>query len=59
MSQTRTRTITNGEVLKNSTGADPSDMEVTVDLMNEIIEPHEEVTTPCAETVAVRTRILM
>ena len=41
---------------KNSTGAAPSDMEVTVDLTNEIIEPHEEVTTPCAETVAVRTR---
>ena len=41
---------------KNSTGADPSDMKVTVDLTNEIIEPHEEVTTLCAETVAVRTR---
>ena len=42
---------------KTCTGEDPLDMEVAVDLTNEAMEAREEeVTTPCTETIAVRTR---
>ena len=47
----------NESLEKDCSGANPTDMEVTVELTNETIEPREEeITTPDAQPDAVRTR---